>query len=310
MAQPVGTRLAGVPGSSRVAKWCVSCSREAMDLRVGMIALALGHLACSGTAASSGGGDGGSVGGSSGDGSNTTAPSGAGGATGTPTTASSSGGSSSGGSSSDGSSSDGSSSGGSSSGSTVTGGQGGNSTAVGTQGGNTSAGGTSNHDQPDCDNYFDELDRSCQSADDCTLVQHQTDCCGGILVMGIASTAAPDFSAVEQYCAAQFPACGCAARGLLLEDGTLIDFGSSAYAVECVAGRCRSHTTEETSACGPQLQCTSTQYCSELIGGPADSEPSYDCVPLGDCSDCSCLDVIGCQCTQDGDAIKVSCAAP
>jgi translocation and assembly module TamB len=32
--------------------------------------------------------------------------------------------------------------------------------------------------------------------------------------------------------------------------------------------------------------------------------------PLGDCLDCACLELVGCQCTQNEDAIKVSCAAP
>jgi len=307
-----GRRL---PISCAVLTGALLAITPVMALRAWVSSFVLGLVACSGSTASSEGGDGGSTGGSSGDSSSTTASASAGGSSGTPTHGSASGGSSSSssdGSSSDGSSSDGSSSDGSSSdgASAVTSGQGGNTQTVGTVGGDTGVGGTSNHDQPDCDSYFDELDRSCQSPDDCTLVQHQTDCCGGILVMGIASSSSSDFSAVEQYCAAQFPACGCAARGLELEDGTLIDFGSSAYAAECVDGRCRSRATEETSACGPQLKCTATQYCSEMLGGPAGSEPSYNCLPLGDCSDCACLEVVGCQCIEDGDAIRVSCAAP
>jgi len=263
-----------------------------MALRAWVIGLVLGGVACSGATESSGddSGDDGSSGGTSSGGSSSSS------------TASDSGASSSTGSSDGGASS--------STGTAVTSGAGGNSQTASTDGATTSFGGTSNHDQPDCDTYFDDLDRSCQSAADCALVEHQTDCCGSILVMGIALSAAPDFAAVEQYCAAQFPACGCAARGLELEDGTLIDFGSDDYAAECIEGKCRSHSLAPTSACGPELRCTATQYCHEVTGGPAGSEPSYACQPLGDCEDCECLEVVGCECTQTDAGIKVYCAAP
>lgn len=184
-----------------------------------------------------------------------------------------------------------------------------------TQGGDSSfAGsfaGTSSHDQPACDVDFENLDKTCDAAEDCQLVQHQIDCCGTLLVMGIAATAVPGFSAIEQYCAAQFPPCGCASQGLKLEDGTLVEFGSTAYAAKCVDNQCRSRSTATTFSCGAELTCTTTQYCSQFSGGPAGSEPSYGCLPLGDCQDCACLNVEpACVCAQSGDAIKVSCFAP
>lgn len=180
-----------------------------------------------------------------------------------------------------------------------------------TTSGGSSSGGTSNHDQPDCKSDFEGLDKACKTAGDCELVEHQIDCCGTILIMGLAATAVPGFSSTEQYCAAQFPPCGCAARGMQLEDGSLIDFGSSAYAAECVDHRCRSHSTAATSPCGPLLACTVTQYCSEFSGGASDSEPSYACQPLGDCRACSCLNIgAGCHCSEQNGAIKVGCFAP
>lgn len=175
--------------------------------------------------------------------------------------------------------------------------------------GGQSPGGTSNHDQPDCAADFGALDRTCESPSDCSLVQHQTEFCGTILVMGLASQAKPAFVALEQYCAAQFPQCGCAAQGMLLEDGSMIDFGSTAAVAECVEGRCQSRNSEVTSSCGNQA-CTETQYCEQFVGGPAGSEPSYTCRPLGDCEDCACLNVVGCQCDESPSGIKVSCAAP
>jgi hypothetical protein len=180
---------------------------------------------------------------------------------------------------------------------------------AGSANGGRSSGGTSNHDQPDCEADFDALDKSCASASDCRLVQHQIDCCGTILIMGLASAAEPGFAAIEQYCAAQFPPCGCASRGMMLEDGSLIDFGSKDAVAECVDGRCRSRSSTPTIACGTQ-RCTQAQYCEELVGGPAGSEPSYACRPLGDCRDCACLNVTACQCSENDGAIKVFCAAP
>ena len=180
---------------------------------------------------------------------------------------------------------------------------------AGSTSGGTSAGGTSNPDQPDCDADFDALDRSCSSADDCVLVQHQVDCCGTILIMGLPSSEQPSFTALEQYCAAQFPPCGCAAQGMMLEDGSLIDFGATTAVADCIEGRCQSRNSATTSACGAQ-KCTEAQYCEQFVGGPAGSEPSYTCRPLGDCQDCACLNVIGCQCSETDGAIKVFCAAP
>jgi hypothetical protein len=172
----------------------------------------------------------------------------------------------------------------------------------------STSGGTSNHGQPDCDEDFNVLDRSCETPDDCALVGHQVDCCGTILVMGLSSTEQPAFSALEQYCSARFPLCDCAPRGKLLEDGTLV--GAAAITVaDCIDGRCRSRSNQAARACGDQ-SCNATQYCHERTGGPVGSEPSYDCLPLGDCHDCGCLSMTGCQCTQTAAGIKVFCAAP
>ena len=175
--------------------------------------------------------------------------------------------------------------------------------------GGKNAGGTSNPDQPNCDTDFDGLDRSCTRVEDCVLVEHLIDCCGTILIMGLNASEHIAFNALEQYCSAQFPACGCAAQGIRLEDGSLIDFGSTAAQVECADEQCRSRNSNATTSCGDKA-CTADQYCYEFVGGPAGSEPSYDCMPLNDCQDCDCLNVVGCQCSGAGSAIKVSCAAP
>jgi hypothetical protein len=180
---------------------------------------------------------------------------------------------------------------------------------AGSSSGGKSSGGTSNHDDPDCDADFDALDKSCDSAQECVLVQHQVDCCGTILIMGLHSAEQLAFAALEQYCAAQFPLCGCAAQGMRLEDGSMIDFDSTAAVVDCVDGLCQSRNSAVTTTCGDK-ECTAAQYCEQFVGGPAGSEPSYSCRPLDGCRDCACLNVIGCQCSDAGGTVKVSCAAP
>ena len=88
-----------------------------------------------------------------------------------------------------------------------------------------------------------------------------------------------------------------------------IDFGSTAVTAACVDQRCQSRGTDAAAPCGEQT-CTASQYCEEFVGGPAGSMPSYTCKPLGDCHDCACLNVVGCQCSELNGAVKVFCAAP
>jgi hypothetical protein len=94
-----------------------------------------------------------------------------------------------------------------------------------------------------------------------------------------------------------------------LEDGSLIDFGSTAAVADCIEGRCQSRNSAATTGCGDK-KCTEAQYCEQFVGGPAGSEPSYACRPLGDCQDCACVNPLGCQCSETGGTIKVFCAAP
>ncbi len=143
------------------------------------------------------------------------------------------------------------------------------------------------------------------------LVSHQLDCCGTMLTMGLPKTARAAFQELEQHCSAQFPACGCASRGTMLEGGSLIDLGVGVEGarVDCIDKQCRSRNANETTACGDKA-CTADQYCYESVGGPAGSVPSYSCEPLGDCRDCACLNVTACRCSGSGAQIKVFCAAP
>jgi hypothetical protein len=181
--------------------------------------------------------------------------------------------------------------------------------SAGNSSGGQGTGGTSNLDQPDCATDFDALDASCNSAQDCMLVNHQIDCCGTIRILGLPRSERAAFSALEYYCAARFPACGCAAQTSLLDDDTVVEPGSNSVVAECIEGRCQSRASTSTAACG-QTRCSQAQYCEQLVAGPAGSEPSYVCKPLGDCKTCACLNLIGCQCTETGGSINVLCAAP
>ena len=70
-------------------------------------------------------------------------------------------------------------------------------------------------------------------------------------------------------------------------------------------------------ACGPNLVCDpTTQYCSTFFGGPVGVPPGYTCVDLPDgCPSpptCGCIRGrgIGCECTESGGRITVTCTAP
>jgi hypothetical protein len=208
----------------------------------------------------------------------------------------------------------GSTSGGSASGGSSRGGSGsGGSTSAGSSAGGSSAtAGTGGSTGIQCtgeDSAFAGIDKSCTSADDCVLVNHTADCCGTILIMGISAGAQATFGEAESYCSAQLPACGCAAQGTNLEDGTVMDFGDTNYGVECTAGQCGSVYTGESFAC-LTATCTAVQYCQIVSGGPEGSGSTGSCYPLGGCSDCTCVNAVGCLCAETDGHITVTCAAP
>jgi hypothetical protein len=156
---------------------------------------------------------------------------------------------------------------------------------------------------------FPEFDRSCSTAEDCVAVEHTTNCCGGGLIYAINADERQAFDAAESTCDSQYPPCGCAAQDLDVEDGTQVSFQWDAQiGVTCDDGSCRAHNTSATFECGTRL-CTETQYCHVMFGGPADSEPSYSCFETT-CSDCSCLNAIGCTCSEESGHLLVECYAP
>lgn len=82
--------------------------------------------------------------------------------------------------------------------------------------------------------------RACVTHTDCTMVHHLADCCGtgawtGVHVDGL-DAAAEYFAA----CEADLPACGCAGRPTLADDGSDETTPSPWLHVTCVAGSCRT----------------------------------------------------------------------
>jgi hypothetical protein len=185
---------------------------------------------------------------------------------------------------------------------------GGSGGSLGGSGG--SLGGSGGSGGVQCPSSFPEFDNTCATADDCVLVDHTTSCCGSVLRMSINRSAQSAFDAAEAVCNSQYPACGCAAMGLDVEDGTLIDWSQhDAVVSSCDAGSCVAHYTGVTFACADK-RCTAEQICWITMGGPSGSGSSAMCNFSGGCSDCSCVGSVGCACSVDGGHVTVTCAAP
>jgi hypothetical protein len=157
--------------------------------------------------------------------------------------------------------------------------------------------------------YFPEFDRSCLKAEDCVAVAHQTNCCGARLVTGISASEQAAFEAAEAICDQQYPACGCAAFGTDVEDGTRVDFAwKDQVKVVCDAGSCKAQYSGTSFACGT-ARCTEQQYCIQTSGGPAGTQTSYSCNPTA-CTDCSCIIQAGCTCSKVDGHLTVVCLRP
>lgn len=154
---------------------------------------------------------------------------------------------------------------------------------------------------------FPEFDRSCGNAADCSLVTHTTDCCGAMLAIAIATTETIAFNSAEAICDAQYPACGCAAQGVAVEDGTQVGWSWQAEVkASCDGGSCKAHYAGETFSCGAHT-CTDKQYCGMSSGGPIGAEPSVNCIQTT-CTDCACLKLdSACSCSVSNGHLFVSC---
>jgi hypothetical protein len=139
-------------------------------------------------------------------------------------------------------------------------------------------------------------------------VAHTTSCCGSRLAMAIATSETPAFNSAEAICDAQYPACGCAAQGVQVEDGTQVGWSwQTEVKASCDSGSCKAHYAGATFSCGANT-CTDKQYCSMSSGGPAGTAPSANCEQTT-CTDCACLkvDSAACSCSITNGHLVVSC---
>jgi hypothetical protein len=156
---------------------------------------------------------------------------------------------------------------------------------------------------------FPAFDRECANAESCVLVSHQKDCCGTISAMAINRDARPQFDVAEGTCRAQYPLCGCASQGVILDDGTLVNAIEQAV-VECVEGRCASRFDGPTFSCGPK-KCTSDQFCMQSTGGPAGSPTTYACAHDPACArSCASCSATGCTCNSAQGHTTITCQYP
>ena len=81
--------------------------------------------------------------------------------------------------------------------------------------------------------------RACAASADCFVASHVRDCCGGQVLMGIATAERSRFDAAEAaVLAACAPTCECVS-GTVLEDGTDVSSPAIIFA-DCIAGRCEA----------------------------------------------------------------------
>jgi hypothetical protein len=92
--------------------------------------------------------------------------------------------------------------------------------------------------------------KACKTDSDCVIKQEQTDCCGTVLYVGIASPSASQFDACQTSWLAHFPACGCATGQSKTEDGTVT------YPWTMDAGMPQVHCTDFTMSGGVCLTYT------------------------------------------------------
>jgi hypothetical protein len=88
------------------------------------------------------------------------------------------------------------------------------------------------------EHVFPDYGSGCIETADCEIGNHQIDCCGTFLAMGILRSERGFFDPAEATCASMYPLCGCAARPTMAEDGQ--DETAGTIMVACMDGECRT----------------------------------------------------------------------
>jgi hypothetical protein len=74
----------------------------------------------------------------------------------------------------------------------------------------------------------------CAADVDCVIRSHQQDCCGTRISIGVTKSLSARYDVCESAWDGHFPACGCAARATVAQDGKPIGNGSTEV-VHCVS---------------------------------------------------------------------------
>lgn len=157
--------------------------------------------------------------------------------------------------------------------------------------------------------------RACKVNSDCTVVNHQLDCCVSEVALGSSLSGKSDFAAAEAVCRNQFNSCSCDPSETYAEDGA----GPGPFEAWCDQGVCLSRAKQATTCtvsepctlgstqCVPPGQsvecvgCTTAEnfaFCSE----DSDCDPSRVCLPSS-AEDCACSPIYLCKpaCFNDSD---------
>jgi hypothetical protein len=97
-----------------------------------------------------------------------------------------------------------------------------------------------------CGSVIDPSLKACATDGDCTYQTHLTDCCGGILYVGIARSSGATFAQCEAAWEAHFPACGCFSLTKKTEDG------------RCLVGNCPASDASPPAGAKPLVHCVAT----------------------------------------------------
>ncbi len=87
---------------------------------------------------------------------------------------------------------------------------------------------------------FNNVIKACTVSTACVVVFHQIDCCGSKVAVGINHASKDAFDGDEMAWLMTCPACGCAARPTVAEDGKTSNRESDFKAI-CVNNMCRSY---------------------------------------------------------------------
>jgi hypothetical protein len=147
------------------------------------------------------------------------------------------------------------------------------------------------------------LDRSCTTDADCFAATNIADCCGRLQYIGLRTTVQTQYTGLEQQCQASWPACTCATRPTITDDGSTIKSGMTA-GVTCHQGVCTTFVPACGGPCAAGLTCFSCQVSSGQFG--ACTTPCTDVAASSDCTNAS---LPRCQMGTSGNVDGTYCTA-